>query len=312
MAMPARKFNNSAYRYGFNGKENDKELSEGAEDFGARIYDNRLGRWMSKDPAFKIYAYSSPYTSFGNNSNYYIDPGGETLKVAGNEVQRKRAEVALQKLTNDKVKVQEDGLVVIVHGNENPKKKLCLGTMLLNALDKEESTTIIHLIAIGKSINPHSEKKEVFASNSTNKNEVYWDPNSTNGGLNKKGNTWRPAFIGLIHELIHSFMYSTNIGNTDDEDILFNDPDNNYEPSDDIDVEEYNARVLENRIRAEQGLASRVVPDMAGLLDHKIPRLKSGLIDMPHINTPQSGNDLKDNRNRLSEQQIMDHEECKD
>jgi RHS repeat-associated protein len=53
MIMPGRKYSigNGAYRYGFNGKEKNNEISgEGnSYDFGARIYDPRLGRWLSTD-----------------------------------------------------------------------------------------------------------------------------------------------------------------------------------------------------------------------------------------------------------------------
>ena len=40
-----------SYRFGFNGKENDNEVKGAGNsvDFGARIYDSRLGRWMSVD-----------------------------------------------------------------------------------------------------------------------------------------------------------------------------------------------------------------------------------------------------------------------
>ncbi len=40
------------YRYGFNGKENDNEVKgEGnQQDYGFRIYDPRLGRFLSVDP----------------------------------------------------------------------------------------------------------------------------------------------------------------------------------------------------------------------------------------------------------------------
>lgn len=36
-------------RYGFNGKEKDFETANDDYDFGARIYDGRLGRWLSLD-----------------------------------------------------------------------------------------------------------------------------------------------------------------------------------------------------------------------------------------------------------------------
>ncbi len=40
------------YRYGFNGKEKDKDIAPDNYEFGARIYDARLGRWMAVDPHF--------------------------------------------------------------------------------------------------------------------------------------------------------------------------------------------------------------------------------------------------------------------
>ncbi len=50
-------------RMGFNGMENDDEVygNNNALNFGARIYDPRLGRWMSIDYLTKAYAPISPY-----------------------------------------------------------------------------------------------------------------------------------------------------------------------------------------------------------------------------------------------------------
>src|SRR5690606_9621159 len=51
--MPGRAWTlGDAYRYGFNGKENDNEVKgEGnQQDYGMRIYDTRLGRFLSVDP----------------------------------------------------------------------------------------------------------------------------------------------------------------------------------------------------------------------------------------------------------------------
>lgn len=87
MEMPGRKFNPGTYRYGFNGKENDNEVkgTGNSLDFGGRINDPRLGRWLSVDPKTAKYPYCSPYVAFGNNPNVFIDPGGETLKVAAKD-----------------------------------------------------------------------------------------------------------------------------------------------------------------------------------------------------------------------------------
>jgi RHS repeat-associated protein len=57
------------YRYGFNGKENDNEVKgEGnQQDYGMRIYDPRVSRFLSVDPLSKSYPYLTPY-QFASNS----------------------------------------------------------------------------------------------------------------------------------------------------------------------------------------------------------------------------------------------------
>ncbi|MEI6765621.1 MAG: hypothetical protein WCM76_08265 [Bacteroidota bacterium] len=50
MLMQKRSSSSNSYRFGFNGQEKDDEITgvTGSDyDFGARIYDARVGRWMS-------------------------------------------------------------------------------------------------------------------------------------------------------------------------------------------------------------------------------------------------------------------------
>jgi len=66
--------------YSFNGKEKDNEwngTAGGALDFGARIYDCRVGRWLACDPLFGKYPSISPYASFNNNPNIFVDRDGK-------------------------------------------------------------------------------------------------------------------------------------------------------------------------------------------------------------------------------------------
>ncbi len=74
MQMPGRKFSQAStkYRYGFNGKENDNDVKgEGnQQDYGLRIYDPRLGRFLSVDP---ITAKYPELTSYQFASNRPID-----------------------------------------------------------------------------------------------------------------------------------------------------------------------------------------------------------------------------------------------
>ena len=67
------------YRYGFNGKENDNEVKgEGDEqDYGERIYDSRISKWLSVDPLQRIHPNESPYVYTGNNPILFVDPNGK-------------------------------------------------------------------------------------------------------------------------------------------------------------------------------------------------------------------------------------------
>ncbi len=78
--MPGRKYNaGSGYRYGFNGKEKADEITSDGYDFGARIYDGRIGRWMSVDDKDKKYPSWSPYNYAIDNPVMVIDPDGEDI-----------------------------------------------------------------------------------------------------------------------------------------------------------------------------------------------------------------------------------------
>jgi RHS repeat-associated protein len=78
--MPGRYASSGDYRYGFNGMEHDDEVKTdlNSYDFGARMYDPRLGRWMSVDPQARIQPGWSPYKAFLDNPILFIDPEGET------------------------------------------------------------------------------------------------------------------------------------------------------------------------------------------------------------------------------------------
>lgn len=78
--MPGRKYtaSSSSYRYGFNGKENDKEVKEDGnfQDYGFRMYDVRLGRFISVDPLKKIYPELTPYQFASNRPIDGVDMDG--------------------------------------------------------------------------------------------------------------------------------------------------------------------------------------------------------------------------------------------
>lgn len=79
MQMPGRSFNGGDYRYGFNGMEKDDELKgEGSSlDFGARIYDPRVARFLSIDPLTNSYPWQTPYVFAADNPVLFVDSEGK-------------------------------------------------------------------------------------------------------------------------------------------------------------------------------------------------------------------------------------------
>ena len=77
--MPGRTYSaGSAYRYGFNGKENDNEVKgEGnQQDYGFRIYDPRISKFLSVDPLTNKYPFYTPYQFASNTPIMSIDIDG--------------------------------------------------------------------------------------------------------------------------------------------------------------------------------------------------------------------------------------------
>jgi RHS repeat-associated protein len=79
MEMPGRKWIHSDYRYGFNDKENDRETvssGQGTQDYGMRIYNPALGRFLSLDPVAARNPMMTPYSFASNTPIQAIDLDG--------------------------------------------------------------------------------------------------------------------------------------------------------------------------------------------------------------------------------------------
>jgi len=70
--MPGRSI--GKYRYTFNGKETDDESK--TQDYGFRIYNSSLGKFLSVDPLTKDYPWYTPYQFAGNKPIWAIDLDG--------------------------------------------------------------------------------------------------------------------------------------------------------------------------------------------------------------------------------------------
>ena len=84
MVMPGRTFSSNQYRYGFNGKEKDEPGMGGGGstyDYGFRIYNPQIARFLSVDPLSKSYPWYTPYQFAGNKPIVAIDLDGLEEKV---------------------------------------------------------------------------------------------------------------------------------------------------------------------------------------------------------------------------------------
>jgi len=92
------------YRFGFNGMLKDNEWAGMGThlDFGARIYDSRVGRFMSIDPFMSMYPFYSSYQFAGNKPIWKIDWKG--LEEAEPEMSKEQIN---EKVTALKIQYQK-------------------------------------------------------------------------------------------------------------------------------------------------------------------------------------------------------------
>ena len=87
-------------------------------------------------------------------------------------------------------------------------------------------------------------------SNKTLGGAVSWNPNDSKGGLDTKGNTSRPAFVGLAHELAHVWAAMNGRDRSSETWMTFSNGDVRTKS-------EFLATHFENQIRSENNLPLR-------------------------------------------------------
>lgn len=70
MPMPNRQIvNGEPYRYGYQGEFAETDPETGKPAFQLRLWDARIGRWLTTDPYGQ---FDSPYLGMGNNRLNYL------------------------------------------------------------------------------------------------------------------------------------------------------------------------------------------------------------------------------------------------
>jgi RHS repeat-associated protein len=133
-----------SHRFGFNGKENDRDAD--AYDFGARMYNSKIGRWWSVDPLANAFANESPYIFAGNNPVFYIDHGG-LFKWPGDEKQQAEYEKQYPKLT---AYLKDGGLTKLLQNED-----IRAGLRITGKFSNEQIDNLIGTYGTGIEIIPY-------------------------------------------------------------------------------------------------------------------------------------------------------------
>ena len=193
MLMPGRKYPAAGglYRYGFNGKENDDEVKgEGnQQDYGMRIYDPRLMRFLSTDPLFKSYPWNSSYSFAENDVIRSIDLDGLEKIVVTNYINRfnQTTETLITTVNNEDNEPQEMNLVYT--SGKNQGRPVAQGSNILvrNVRENADRTFTTQYVRKNK-------LNDVETTIMTNETRTTIEPN------NNPNESFQPIFGGTIND----------------------------------------------------------------------------------------------------------------
>ena len=243
-------------RWRYSGKEEQKAINSSLPliDYGARMYDPTIARWLSVDPMAEKYYPLSPYGYCANNSISIVDFHGDSLWVKNNrnEYQYNNGSFYL-----NGQKVKEKGflksvgraLESILNTEEGASMIQELSssnntfTIVRGDEDKFQASNIINAYGMERIVrfDPYVESKGIESVLGGSGGIIVWNPNGvllpTTQGLTKT------PFADLAHEMFHAL--DANRGLLTDEKTFS------------IKNNEWQAVYRENTLRSQAGLPLR-------------------------------------------------------
>jgi RHS repeat-associated protein len=204
VTLDGRTIESDFYRYSFNGKEKTDEWSgEGnSYDFGARMYDSRVGKWLSRDSKERKYATLNPYNFVANSPLFYKDPDGKEIIIHYNDANGTDQVISIKKMSDIEEKLKDI---------QNPFVKEMYTTLNYLKNERELKYSIKH----SQSVNVYETLGTVEHSNDPiTGHRIDYDPYEAIELIddfevdklleNRKGNgkIQSPA-LGFFHEILH-------------------------------------------------------------------------------------------------------------
>lgn len=192
---------------------NGKELQDGTNwlDYGARMYQPELGRWMVPDPMAEKYYPISPYAYVANNPISYTDPNGMEIDVKGMDVYSQvMLVISLSKITGNNIGIKEGKMVNNGRAESNEPYSKSASSYLDKLIGSTQTMYVNSIYDQGSYNKPKGGKTMVFLN-------TYDTDETTNSFGETQG--WGMTFL---HESLHT-GWAANIIDKDNYDG-FGDP----------------------------------------------------------------------------------------